>query len=51
MVEGDEWYVYIPQQLAYKSETNEAVPAYSTLKFLINVVGVYEDADDVPDWK
>ena len=51
MVEGDEWYVYIPQQLAYKSEINEAVPAYSTLKFLINVVGVYEDADDVPDWK
>ena len=50
MVEGDLWYVYVPQQLAYKGETSDAVPAYSTLKFLINIVGVYEDVDDIPDW-
>lgn len=51
MVEGDEWYVYIPQQLAYKSESSEVIPAYSTLLFLINLVGVYEKAEDLPDWK
>ena len=51
MVEGDMWYVYIPQQLAYKSESNGTVPAYSTLRFLLNLVGVYEDIEDVPEWK
>ena len=28
MVKGDEWDVYIPQQLAYKETESEAVPAY-----------------------
>lgn len=51
MVEGDEWYVYIPQQLAYGSEESSAVPAYSTLLYLIKLVGIYETEDDVPDWK
>ncbi|MBO7068255.1 MAG: FKBP-type peptidyl-prolyl cis-trans isomerase [Bacteroidaceae bacterium] len=51
MVEGDEWYVYIPQQLAYKDEASGSVPAYSTLLFLMNVVGVYEKESDIPDWK
>lgn len=51
MVVGDMWYVYVPQQLAYKSESNGTVPAYSTLRFLMNLVGVYEDVEDVPAWK
>ncbi|MBR4645212.1 MAG: FKBP-type peptidyl-prolyl cis-trans isomerase [Bacteroidaceae bacterium] len=51
MVEGDEWYIYIPHQLAYKGESSSAIPAYSTLLFLVNVVGIYEDASDIPDWK
>ena len=40
MVEGDKWYVYIPQQLAYKDEAHDVVPAYSTLLFLIEVVEI-----------
>ena len=51
MVEGDKWLVYIPQQLAYKSEVHDVIPAYSTLLFQLDVVGVYEDKDDIPDWK
>lgn len=51
MVEGDEWYVYIPQQLGYKDENTNAVPANSTLLYLISLVGIYEDEDDVPEWK
>jgi FKBP-type peptidyl-prolyl cis-trans isomerase FklB len=51
MVEGDEWYVYIPQQLGYGDEPSSAVPAYSTLLYLIKLVGIYEQEDDVPDWK
>lgn len=51
MVEGDEWYVYIPQQLAYKGESSSVIPSYSTLLFLINVVGIYTDSGDIPDWK
>lgn len=51
MAAGDTWYVYIPQQLAYGSQTSEAVPAYSTLLFLLNIVGKYETGQGVPDWK
>lgn len=51
MVEGDEWYVYIPQQLGYKDENTNAVPANSTLLYLISLVSIYEDEDDVPEWK
>ena len=51
MVEGDDWYVYIPQQLAYGSEPSNAVPAYSTLLYRINLVGIYKSSSDVPDWK
>ena len=51
MVEGDEWYVYIPQQLGYKAEESNAVPANSTLLYLVNLVGIYEKQEDVPEWK
>ena len=51
MVEGDKWYVYIPQQLAYKAEIHDVIPAYSTLLFLLEVVGVYDKSSDVPDQK
>ena len=51
MVEGDDWYVYVPQQLGYGDASPSEIPDYSTLLFRINVVGVYEDEDDIPDWK
>jgi len=51
MARGDKWYVYMPQQLAYGEEASSAVPAYSTLLYLIDLVGIYNTEDDVPDWK
>jgi len=51
MVEGDEWYVYIPYQMAYGSESPDtSIPSYSALLYLVNLVGIYENEDDVPDW-
>lgn len=35
---GDQWEVYIPSALAYGSEADGRVPAYSTLKFFIHLV-------------
>lgn len=51
MVDGDDWYVYIPQQLAYGSTAKGTIPAYSTLLFRINVVKVYPSGSSVPEWK
>lgn len=42
MTVGDDWCVYIPQQLGYgDSKKNAAIPAYSTLLFRINMAGLY----------
>ncbi len=51
MMEGDDWNVYIPQELAYGSYVNNGVPAYSTLLFRINLVAVYPTNSGVPSWK
>lgn len=51
MVEDDDWYVYIPQQLAYGASANSAIPAYSTLLFRIHLAAVYPANSGVPDWK
>ena len=51
MVRGDDWLVYIPQQLAYKEKDSEAIPAYSTLLFRLNLVAIYRAGTTVPDWK
>ena len=51
MVEGDEWYVYIPQQLGYGSEVSNSVPAYSTLLYYIRLEKIYKSNEEIPDWK
>lgn len=51
MVPGDEWNVYIPQQLAYGSKANNSIPAYSTLKFHLNLTAVYRAGSGVQSWK
>ena len=51
MVEGDDWYVYIPQELAYGSNTSGKIPAYSTLLFRIHLAAVYPCNSGVPTWK
>lgn len=42
MVAGDDWLVYIPQEMAYGNQASSAIPAYSTLVFRINVTDVIE---------
>lgn len=51
MVEGDDWLVYIPQNMAYGEEESSTIPAYSTLLFRLSVVGVYESGSGMPQWK
>lgn len=42
MVAGDDWLVYIPQEMAYRNESSSVIPAYSTLVFRLNVTDVIE---------
>lgn len=51
MREGDKWTIYVPYSLAYGESESTAVPAYSTLKFWINLVGIYPTGESVPDWQ
>lgn len=51
MVPGDDWLVYVPQQMAYGSTASDAIPAYSTLLFRIYLVAVYPTNSGIPDWK
>ncbi len=51
MVKGDEWLVYIPNELAYKEKDSQAVPAYSTLLFHLHLAAIYEAGEGVPEWK
>lgn len=41
MVSGDDWLVYIPQELAYGAKDSETIPAYSALLYRLNLVGVF----------
>ena len=51
MVVGDDWMVYIPQQLFYGSLKQDAIPAYSTVRFRIQLIAVYPSGTTVPEWK
>ncbi len=51
MRQGDDWMVYVPQQLGYGAEAKDVIPAYSTLLFRLNMAGVYPCNSGVPEWK
>ena len=51
MVKGDDWLVYIPEQLAYKGTSSDAVPAYSTLLFRLKMERVHKSGTGMPDWR
>ena len=51
MVKGDEWDVYIPQELAYKETESESVPAYSTLLYRIRVERVHKSGTGMSGWR
>ena len=43
--------VYIPQELFYGSLDQDAIPAYSAVRFRIQLVAIYPSGTDVPAWK
>lgn len=49
MVEGDEWMVFIPQQLGYGGEERGTIKAYSTLQFHIHLVRWFESGTNMPN--
>ena len=51
MVKGDDWLVYIPQQLAYKETSSDAIPAYSTLLFRLKIERVHKSGTGMPGWR
>ena len=51
MVKGDDWDVYIPQQLAYGETASDAIPAYSTLLFRLRIELVHKSGTGMPGWR
>jgi FKBP-type peptidyl-prolyl cis-trans isomerase FklB len=51
MVVGDDWMVYIPQQLFYGSQLKGTVQPYSTVRMRIHLAAIYPPGSKVPTWK
>ena len=51
MVKGDDWLIYIPQELGYKATESDAVPAYSTLLYRVRVERVHKSGTGLPGWR
>ncbi len=51
MVKGDDWDVYIPQQLAYKENASDYVPAYSTLLYRIRIESIHKSGTGLSEWR
>ena len=51
MVVGDDWMVYIPQELFYGAEAKDVIPAYSAVKFRIQLAAIYPAGTYIPDWR
>ena len=51
MVKGDDWDVYVPCQLAYRSESSDAIPAYSTLLYRLRIELVHKSGTGMPGWR
>lgn len=51
MVKGDDWDVYIPQQLAYQGTASDVIPAYSTLLFRLRIERVHKSGTGMPGWR
>lgn len=51
MVKGDDWLVYIPQELGYKGAEADVIPAYSTLLYRIRIERVHKSGTGMPGWR
>lgn len=48
---GDVWEVYIPWTLGYGTTATSSIPAYSVLKFRIQLVAYARAGSSLPKWK
>lgn len=48
---GDQWRVYIPQQLGNEDNETTNIPPYSTIVYDIQLKAFYRAGTVVPDWK
>lgn len=51
MVKGDDWDIYIPQELAYKENASDVIPAYSTLLFNLKIELVHKSGTGMSEWR
>lgn len=51
MVKGDDWDIYIPQELAYKGNASDYVPAYSTLLYHVRIESVHKSGTGLSEWR
>lgn len=51
MVKGDDWDVYIPQQLGYKGTASDVIPAYSTLLYRLRIELVHKSGTGMSGWR
>ncbi len=51
MVKGDDWDIYIPQELAYKENASDVIPAYSTLLFNLRIELVHKSGTGMSEWR
>lgn len=48
---GDSWTIYIPYTLGYGTTPSGTIPAYSALKYWVNLAGIYPTGTIVPEWQ
>lgn len=51
MVEGDQWMVYIPQNLFYGSDGLGTVLPYSTVRMFLHLNAIYPPGTTIPVWR
>lgn len=51
MVKGDDWDVYVPQELAYQEQASDAIPAYSTLLYRMRIELVHKSGTGMSEWR
>lgn len=51
MVKGDDWLIYVPQELGYKETSSSAIPAYSTLLYRVKIELVHKSGTGMSEWR
>lgn len=48
---GDRWIITLPHKMGYSTSGSGNVPGYSTLRFEVQMKGIYHPGTPVPDWR